>query len=195
MGKFYEKIERISKILSGQYGELTFLGLVKVKISPKKWDVVVCADGLPKREKEAIRLIVGELQKNLTESELAVLSRVVVLDKSELFIQELQQLVSGQQEKMYKNITLSNLSIKELRILQLTDSSQKNRCSDYLATEAKIREYFEKIRRIQALAVRNSAEKNIDITYSQKNDGKILSNQSRNIINSQKYIDKMVAYG
>ncbi|MDD5271367.1 MAG: hypothetical protein PHU14_01485 [Methylovulum sp.] len=132
MSEFYAKIEHVSKILIGQYGDFTFFGLAKLKISPKKWDVIVCADGLPKREKEAVRLVVGELQKTLTESELAILSGVVVLDKNEIFIKGLQDLVAARQEKIYKNITVSNLSIKELRILQLAGFSQEARYFDSL---------------------------------------------------------------
>ncbi len=184
MSEFYAKIDRVSKMLIGQYGDFTFFGLAKLKISPKKWDVIVCADGLPKREKEAVRLVVGELKKTLTESELAIISGVVVLDKNEIFIKGLQDLVAARQEKIYKNIIISNLSIKKLHIFQATLSLKID--------DPKILEYIERMIKEQIdqmLNSRDESEKDFDVTYCQKNDDKTISN----VIYFQEHKDRMAA--
>lgn len=125
MSTFNSKIEQIKKDLQKQYGDFILFSLVKLKITPKKWDIVVCADWLPKRQKEAIRFVVNELRKTLVEDDFLYISGVVILDKHEDFIKELQNLISTKQEKVYKNLVISNLSIKEIRILKLVDKNEE----------------------------------------------------------------------
>jgi len=118
MNEFCVKIEQVREKLVKQHGDFTFFGLVKRKVMPKKWDVVVCADWLPKRELEAIKLIVKALKEMLIEHDFLFLSGVVILDKREVFIKELYDL--KQNSKVYKNIIISSLFIKKLYVLQMT---------------------------------------------------------------------------
>jgi hypothetical protein len=41
-------------------------------------------------------------------------------------VKEVQSLTSARQEKIYKNLTISNLVIKEMRILQINSASTLN---------------------------------------------------------------------
>jgi hypothetical protein len=204
MSKFFSKIEEVRKRFIGehQYGDFILFALTKLKVSPKKWDVVVCADWLPKREKVAIRLIVGELQKTLTESDLSYLSGVVVLDKNDSFIKELQNLISTKPETTYKNIPISSLSIKELRILQNTSANQeiKNSCTSEITNNSQFPEYIQKyiqecIDKIvqKKLIEQNYSSKKISIGYSQLDEYETKSNQSNNVIDFQEQKKKRVA--
>ncbi len=117
MNKFRLKIEQVRVKLVKKQGGFTFFGLINRKVTPKKWDIVVCADWLPQRELEAIKLIVKELKEVLIEDDFLSLSGVVVLDKGETSIKELFDL--EQETKKYTNIVIAGLSIKSLHILQI----------------------------------------------------------------------------
>ena len=117
MKTFFSNVEQVRVILTKQQDNFSVFALVKLKIYKKKWDIIVCADWLPQRKKEAIEMIVKQLKETLTEVEFLKVSGVVVLDRNEDFIKELYAL--EQDSKEYKNIIISSLSIKKLHVLQM----------------------------------------------------------------------------
>lgn len=119
MKKLQKKIEQVRQTLVENNESFSLFALVKLKADLKRWDVVVCANWLPKRKKEAIRIIFDELKKNLTSDEFALISRVVVLDEGEPFIEQVGILFADNKKlAIFKNQTISDLSVKEIRILQ-----------------------------------------------------------------------------
>lgn len=119
MNKLQKKIERVRETLVENNESFSLFALVKLKADLKRWDVVVCADWLPKRKKEAIRIVFDELKKELTSDEFALISRVVVLDEAEPFVEQVRTLsIDNKQLAIFKNQTISDLSIKEIRVLQ-----------------------------------------------------------------------------
>jgi hypothetical protein len=119
MKKLQQKIEQVRQILIENNESFSLFALVKLKADLKRWDVVVCAEWLPKRKKEAIRIVFDELKKDLTFDEFALISRVVVLDEGELFVEQVRTLFAGNEKlAIFKDQTISDLSVKEIRVLQ-----------------------------------------------------------------------------
>lgn len=119
MKKLQQKIEQVRQTLVGNKENFSLFALVKLKADLKRWDVVVCADWLPKRKKEAIRIVFDELKRDLTSDEFTLISRVVVLDEREPFVEQVRTLFADNEKlAIFKNQIISDLSIKEIRVLQ-----------------------------------------------------------------------------
>lgn len=124
MDTFYKKIEQVKSSLIEQKGNFTLFALVKLKVSPKKWDVIVCADWLPKKEIDAIRFIAEELKKTLIEDDFLYLSGIVVLNKTEPVVEEIRKLINSEKPTILKNKKILHLSIKEIRVLQQYEAKE-----------------------------------------------------------------------
>lgn len=119
MKKLQKKIDQVRQTFVENNESFSLFALVKLKTDLKRWDVVVCAEWLPKRKKEAIRIVFDELKKNLTSNEFALISRVVVLDEGEPFVEQVRTLFAGnEQSAIFKDQTISDLSVKEIQVLQ-----------------------------------------------------------------------------
>ena len=89
-----EKLQRVEKRLSKSKGPFELFALLLREDSPGKWDVLISADWARANKKDAINTVFEEMRKELTDQELMMLSRIVVLDKHSAALQAIHQTMS-----------------------------------------------------------------------------------------------------
>lgn len=62
--------------------------------SSNKWDILVFASWITKNKDAALKYLANEVQKKLSESELLLISRIVIIEKSNPALPALQQAIS-----------------------------------------------------------------------------------------------------
>jgi hypothetical protein len=76
-----EKFRNVEKSLSESKGQFELFGLFLREDAPNKWDLLISADWARADKKASINTIVKEIRKVLSDQELLMLSRLIVLDK------------------------------------------------------------------------------------------------------------------
>jgi hypothetical protein len=90
MNKQIKKFQNIEKYLSKAKGKFELFALFLRENAPNKWDLLVSSDWARVDKKASIDLIAKEIRKELSEQELLMLSRIIVLDKNEDILSSLQ---------------------------------------------------------------------------------------------------------
>lgn len=85
-----EKLRSAEKALSESKGHFDLFGLFLRKDAPDKWDLLISADWAREDKKAAIKCILEEIRKVLSDQELLMLSRLVVLDQDDMALKALR---------------------------------------------------------------------------------------------------------
>jgi hypothetical protein len=72
------------------------------------WDVVLAADWLPGEEMKSLRYVFGKIRAVLDKKEFLIVSKVVLLDVNEPFIEELQDYLEDYNNpSVFSNVEIS----------------------------------------------------------------------------------------
>jgi len=88
-----EKLQRVEKSLSESKGPFELFALFLREDSPDKWDLLISADWARANKKKSIKTIIDEIGKVLTEQEIIMLSRIIILDKDDTALKAIQQVM------------------------------------------------------------------------------------------------------
>lgn len=99
--------------MCSQFGRFTFVGVVYEE-EIDEWDFVLSADWLDDRRAYGIKIFAKELKNKLTEEEISIISRIVILPTTSSFISELRPYFS---ETSIENVKTSNVYIKRAYLL------------------------------------------------------------------------------
>ncbi len=86
-----EKLQKVEKSLSESKGQFELFALFLREDSPDKWDLVISADWARANKKASIKTIIEEVRKELTDQELLILSRIIILDKNDAALKAIHQ--------------------------------------------------------------------------------------------------------
>ncbi len=75
------KLKNVELELSKKYGSFELFALVLRADAPDKWDLLISSDWAREDKKSAIDRVVSSIQPELSQKELMMLSRIIVLDK------------------------------------------------------------------------------------------------------------------
>ena len=113
-----EKLQKVEKNLSESKGEFELFALFLREDSPDKWDLLISADWARANKKDSIQVTIEEVRKELSNQELLMISRIIVLDKNDAVLNAIHQAV--QVEHGLAEISDSNffgLSIKHAYLI------------------------------------------------------------------------------
>jgi len=86
-----EKLRKVEKNLSESKGQFELFGLFLREDSPEKWDLLISADWARHNKKASINIIIEEIRKVLTDQELLMLSRLIILNKDDAALKAIHQ--------------------------------------------------------------------------------------------------------
>jgi hypothetical protein len=86
-----EKLQRVEKSLSESKGPFELFALFLREDSPNKWDLLISADWARGNKKASINTIIEEVRKVLTDQELLMLSRIIILDEDDAILKAIHQ--------------------------------------------------------------------------------------------------------
>jgi hypothetical protein len=86
-----KKFQNVEKKLSAAKGQFELFALCLREDSPNKWDLLISADWARADKKASINRVVEELRKELSEQELLMLSRLIILDKDDAMQKAMQE--------------------------------------------------------------------------------------------------------
>jgi len=113
-----EKLKKVEKNLSASKGQFELFALFLREESPGKWDLLISADWAGANKKDSINTIIGEIRKELTDHELIMLSRIIILDKDNAALKSIHQAMQiehGSAE--IKDCNFSGLAIKHAYLI------------------------------------------------------------------------------
>ena len=91
MRKQVEKLQNVEKSLSVSKGQFELFALFLREDSPNKWDLLISSDWARADKKASINIIIKEIRKVLTDQDLLMLSRIIILDKDDAALKALHQ--------------------------------------------------------------------------------------------------------
>jgi len=86
-----EKLQKVEKSLSESKGQFELFAMFLRENSPDKWDLLISADWARANKKASINTIIEEIRKELTNQELLMLSRIIILDKNNAALKAIHQ--------------------------------------------------------------------------------------------------------
>jgi hypothetical protein len=118
-----EKIQRVEKSLSKSKGQFELFALFLREDSPDKWDLLISAEWARANKKASINTIIEELRKELSDQELLMLSRIIILDKDDAALKAIHQAMRV--EHGLAEISDSNFSGLAIKHAYLITSQRK----------------------------------------------------------------------
>jgi len=88
-----EKLQKVEKNLSDSSGKFELFALFLREDSPDKWDLLISADWARVNKKDSIQVTIEEVRKELSNQELLMISRIIVLDKNDAALKAIHQAV------------------------------------------------------------------------------------------------------
>jgi len=88
-----EKLQKVEKNLSDSRGKFELFALFLREDSPDKWDLLISADWARVNKKDSIQVTIEEVRKELSNQELLMISRIIVLDKNDAALKAIHQAV------------------------------------------------------------------------------------------------------
>lgn len=110
MNVIIEKIKSIIKSLEEEHGPLLICALFLREGELDKWDIIISPTWLSPNEMQSYKIVSSKLQASLSDTELVLLSRIVILGENDPVVSYLQGLE-----------TISNGGYKELRPNDLSE--------------------------------------------------------------------------
>lgn len=86
-----EKLLKVEKSLSESKGQFELFALFLREDSPNKWDLLISADWARDDKKASINIIIQEIRKVLTDQDMLMLSRIIILDKDDEALKAIHQ--------------------------------------------------------------------------------------------------------
>lgn len=84
-----EKLQAVEKKISDSKGRFELFALFLREDAPNKWDLLISSDWARKDKKAALKEIIQEIQSVLTQQEILMLSRLIVLEKDDAALKAL----------------------------------------------------------------------------------------------------------
>ncbi|MCD6136268.1 hypothetical protein J7J63_06135 [Candidatus Bipolaricaulota bacterium] len=91
MKETVQKLVKVERELSLEKGAFTLFALVLREDTPDFWDLLVAAPWIEVNKEDAIKYIATKVKKALTPQELMMLSRIVVIEQDNPFLEALHQ--------------------------------------------------------------------------------------------------------
>jgi hypothetical protein len=85
-----EKLKEVESELSAEKGAFSLFGLFLREDAPGKWDLLISADWALNNKKEAMNLILSAIKKVLSDQELLMLSRLIIMNEDDPALSALQ---------------------------------------------------------------------------------------------------------
>jgi hypothetical protein len=90
MKNIIEKLRELEQKLAEEYGDFALFAIFQREEAPKnKLDIVVSAAWFGEDDKQTLKFMIDNIQSTLTREEMLMLSKVVVLHPSELFVRDI----------------------------------------------------------------------------------------------------------
>lgn len=114
MEQLSQKLLDMEKEVSSQKGSFRLFGLFLREDSENKWDLVVSASWIDEDKENALQYLTNQLQQRLGKEELLRISRTVIIDKDNPFLEHLKPAfkIKHSSVKM-ENVHIDGLTIKE----------------------------------------------------------------------------------
>ncbi len=120
-----EKLKDVEKNLSESQGQFELFALFLREDSPGKWDLLISAEWARADKKAAINLVIDEIRKVLTDQEIMMLSRIIVLDKDDNALETIRKMMKVEHGLAeIRDFNFLGLDIKHAYLI----TSQKNAC-------------------------------------------------------------------
>ncbi|TYT75522.1 hypothetical protein [Desulfobotulus mexicanus] len=103
-----EKFQKAEKSLSESKGPFELFALFLREDSPERWDLLISAEWARANKKASINTIIEEIRKELSDPELLMLSRIVILDRDDEALKAIHR--AGWVEHGLAEISDSNFS-------------------------------------------------------------------------------------
>lgn len=114
LGKFVE----LERTLSQERGEFSLVALFLREDASDKWDLIVAAPWIEVDRKEALAYITTQIQQRFNSEELARLSRVVLVDRSNPAVEAMNQAINCQHgQNEVRDSNFFGLQIKHAYII------------------------------------------------------------------------------
>ncbi len=94
MKEIVNKLLAIEKETSAERGEYDLFALFLREESSDKWDIVVSANWINNNKEDVLKYLARKIQKAFTQSELLLISRIVIIEDTNPALPSLQQTVS-----------------------------------------------------------------------------------------------------
>ncbi len=78
-----EKLITVEENISKEKGDFELFALFLRKDAPNKWDLLISADWARENKKESIEYILGKVREVLSDPEMLMLSRLIILNKDD----------------------------------------------------------------------------------------------------------------
>jgi hypothetical protein len=129
---FVKKLADLETSMSRDMGEFELFGVLLREESPEKWDLVVAAPWLDPDNRESFKLVADALQEILTREEFLEISRIVILEKGNQFLENLLAVVSVEHSPIeIIDFAWSSISIRRAYIVtskrRLAQKLRRNR--------------------------------------------------------------------
>ena len=125
-----EKLQKIEKNLSESKGPFELFALLLRENSPDRWDLLISADWASLDKKAAISTIVEKIRTVLTDQEILMLSRIVILDRNDAALNALHRTMKVEHGLVeLSNIKLFGLAIKHAYLITSKEQGVDNNYS------------------------------------------------------------------
>lgn len=94
MKELINKLTAIEKETSAEKGEYDLFALFLREDSPNKWDILVSAIWIDNNKEDALKYLAQKIQNSFTQSELLLISRIVMIEETNPALPALQQAVN-----------------------------------------------------------------------------------------------------
>ncbi len=117
------KFRTIEREIAQEKGPFTLFALIQGQAAWDKWDVVVAAPWTRNNLKETIDYLVEKIRKVLHKEELLKISKIVPLDPSWDFVEEILDEWEEYGDVGLRNVEINGIEIKRAHILTSTPES------------------------------------------------------------------------
>lgn len=94
MKELIDKLAAIENETSAKRGKYDLFALFLREDSPNKWDIVVSASWIDNNKEEALKFLAEKVQNSFTRNELLLISRIVIIDKTNPDLPHVQEAVN-----------------------------------------------------------------------------------------------------
>lgn len=94
MKDFLKKLTEIEKRTSKERGEYELFGFFLREESSDKWDILVASEWISRNKQEALKYLATTIQNAFNQSELLLISRIVIIEDTNPALPALQQAIN-----------------------------------------------------------------------------------------------------
>ncbi|WP_353569874.1 hypothetical protein [Candidatus Albibeggiatoa sp. nov. BB20] len=124
MKELLKKFQKAAQQVSDLKGSFDLFGLFLREEAPNRWDLLISADWAKEDEAAAINLLIEYLRKELSDKEILLLSKIVVLDEYDSILNTTNQMTIMKDNIVTLSDTVfSGIPIKKAYILAAQNTS------------------------------------------------------------------------